>query len=225
MRSRHEMFGVIFDMAYVGLMTNIVLTLGSLPLVVVLTTTDPGRSWPLLALVSPLCAPGLCGAFAVLSAYTSLRSTTVVRTFARAWRASWRRATQLGALATAVLVVFGVDVRAATGHAVGAIVIPVLVVLMVLVIATALLMMVVIAERPDVQLRTAIRACLYFAVRRWYLTAASLTVLALLTTFFAAKPALAAGLAATPLLYVVWANSRFTIRDVLGPAPHRAARA
>jgi uncharacterized membrane protein YesL len=213
------MFAAIFDMVYVGLTTNILVAIGALPLVVGLLTTDPSRSWPLLALVTPLCAPGLCAAFAVLSTYSGTRSTTVVRTYTRAWRASWRRATQLGACATAALVVFGVDIRAAWGRTVGAVAIPVLVVLMVLVAATALLTLVVIAEQPGVPLRTAMRACLYLAVRRWYLTAVSLVVLAVLYTFFAAQPALALGLAAAPLLYVVWANSRFTLAAALGPAP------
>lgn len=225
MRTRHEMFAAIFDMVYVGLMTNILLAVGGLPLVVGLLTTDPARSWPALALVTPLCAPALCAAFAVLSSYSGTRSTTVVRTYTRAWRASWRRATQLGAGATAALVVFGVDIRAAWGHTVGAVAIPVLVVLMVLVAATALLTLVVIAEQPRVRLRTALRACLYLAVRRCYLTALSLVVLALLYAFFATRPALALGLAAAPLLYVVWANSRFTLQATLGPAPRLALEA
>ncbi len=225
MRTRHEMFAAIFDMVYVGLMTNILLAIGGLPLIAGLLTTDPTRSWPMLAVVTPLCAPGLCAAFAVLSSYSGTRSTTVVRTYARAWRASWRRATQLGASATATLVVFGVDIRAAWGRTVGAVVTPVLVVLMVLVVVTALLTLVIIAEHPDVRLRTALRACLYLAVRRWYLTAVSLVVLTLLYTFFASRPALALGLAATPLLYVVWANSRYTLQAALGPIPRLALEA
>ncbi len=78
------------------------------------------------------------------------------------------------------------------------------------------------AERPAVRLRDAARACLYLALRRWYLTALSLVVLAFLQTLLASRPALALGLAAAPLLYVVWANSRFTLRSVLEPAPSLA---
>jgi uncharacterized membrane protein YesL len=219
MRIRHETFGAIFDMAYVALMTNLLLVVGCLPLVVGLIVTDPSRSWPLLALVAPVCAPGACAAFAVLAAFTSEGSTTVVHTFARAWRASLRRATALGAVATAALVVLGVDAHAAWGRPVGAVAIPVLVVAMVLVVATALLALVVVAERPAVRLRDALPVCLYLAVRRWYLTAASLTVLALLETLLASRPAIALGLAAAPLLYLVWANSRYTLRAALGPAP------
>jgi len=219
MRIRYETFGAIFDLAYVTLMTNLLLVVGCLPLVVGLIVTDPSRSWPLLALVAPACAPGVCAVFAVLAAFSGEHSTAVVRTFARAWRASLRRATALGAAATAALVVLGVDARAAWGRPVGAAAIPVLAVAMVLVVATALLALVVVAERPAVRLRDALRVCLYLAVRRWYLTGASLAVLALLETLLASRPAIALGLAAAPLLYLVWANSRYTLRVALGPMP------
>ena len=219
MRIKHETLGTVFDMVYVALATNLLLVVSCLPLVAGLVATDPARSWPLLALVAPLCAPGLCAAFAVLSAFSSERNTAVVRTFAKAWRASLRPAAALGALATAALVVFGMDARAAWGHPVGAAAIPLLVTAMVLVAVTSLLALVVIAERPEVRLRDALRACLYLGLRRWYLTAFSIAVLALLEALVASRPAIAFGLAAAPLLYVVWANSRFTLREALGPLP------
>jgi uncharacterized membrane protein YesL len=223
MRIKHETLGAFFDMVYVALMTNLLLVVSSLPLVVGLLTTDPARSWPLLALVAPLCAPGLCAAFAVLSAFSGERDSTVLRTFATSWRASLRRATALGTLASAAVVILGVDARAAWGRPIGAAAIPVLVTAMVLVTATSLLALVVIAERPAVRLRDALRACLYLALRRWYLTAFSLSILALLETLIASRPAIAFGLATAPLLYVVWANSRFTLREALGPIPSASA--
>ena len=239
MRIRPDTLGVIFDVVdvvYVALVTNVLLVAGCLPLVLGLVVTDPARSWPLLALVAPLCAPGLCAAFAVLAAFSAGRadgwgsppggrSTAVLGTFGRAWRASLRRATALGALATGMLVVLGVDARAAWGRPVGAVAIPVLVVAMLLVVSASLLALVVLAERPSVRLRAALRACLFLAVRHWYFTLLSLAVLALLQTLIASRPAIAFGLAAAPLLYVVWANSRFTLRAALGPAPGLAQKA
>jgi hypothetical protein len=86
----------------------------------------------------------------------------------------------------------------------------------------------VLAERPAVRLRDALRASLYLAVRRWYLTALSLVVLVLLVQVVATRPAIGLGLVASPLLYVVWANSRFSLRPALDPAqstaPERAPR-
>jgi len=224
-RIKHETLGAVFDMVYVGLMTNLLLVVSCLPLVAALLTTDPARSWPLLAVLAPLCAPGVCAAFAVLGAFSGERSTTAVRTFAKSWRACLRRAATLGALSSAALVVLGVDARAAWGRSIGAVAIPVLVTAMVLIAATSLLALVVLAERPAVRLRDALRACLYLALRRWYLTAFSMAVLTLLEALVASRPAIAFGLAAAPLLYVVWANSRFTLREALGPVPGRPGAA
>jgi uncharacterized membrane protein YesL len=224
MRIRHETLATIFDLVYLVLMSNLLLVIGCLPMVVGLIATDPARSWPLLALVAPLCAPGLCAVFAVFSAYGNDRSTTVIPTFVRAWRSSLRRACALGAVTTAVLVVLGVDVRAAWGKPVGAIAIPILVVAGVLVGATALLAAVTLAERPAARLRDVARACLYLALRHWYLTALSFVVLGVLQALLASRPALALGVAAAPLLYTVWANSRFSLRPVLGPGNLRPTR-
>jgi hypothetical protein len=73
-------------------------------------------------------------------------------------------------------------------------------------------------ERPTVRLRDVLKASLYLAIRRWYLTLLSLLVLVLLVEVVAAKPAIGLGLVAAPLLYVVWANSRFTLRTALDGA-------
>jgi hypothetical protein len=54
-------------------------------------------------------------------------------------------------------------------------------------------------------------------------TAASLLLLALLVAVVAARPAIGLGLAAAPLLFVLWANERFVLRPVLDPAPSAAA--
>ncbi|MFI5896321.1 hypothetical protein ACIA5D_40100 [Actinoplanes sp. NPDC051513] len=206
------MIGRIFDVVYVGLMTNILLTAACLPLVVLLATTDPGRSWPLLALLAPLLGPALCGAFAVLSDFGA---GSPVRTFIRVWRASAPRALAVVGACSAMVVVLAVDCRWALGHPAGALAIPLLVVAMVLAVATTLLALVVLSERPGVRVRDAARVSVYLAVRHWYLTLFSLAVLAVFQALLAERPALALGLAAAPLLYVVWAGSRFSLHPVL----------
>ncbi len=254
-RIKHETYSAIFQMVYLGLATNALLLIGCAPLVIGLIVTDPTRSWPLLALVAPLCTPAVVAAFAVLSTASpspsspgsspasspgsspgdlvrtvgtarpklangqrfvqDQRQRGVARDFGRAWVSSWRRATALGAMATAALVVLGVDIAWAWGQQIGAVMIPVLVMLMVLVVATSLLALVALAERPTARLRDVLRCSVYLAIRRWYLTVVSLLVLGLLAALFASRPALAVGLAASPLLYVVWANSRFSLRPAL----------
>jgi uncharacterized membrane protein YesL len=211
----------IFEVAYVGLMTNVLLAGAGLPLVIVLLTTDPGRTWPLLVLAAPLAAPALTAAFAVLARYDSDRSTDVVGTFARTWQLTARRALAVGGVTTALLLVLGVDIRWAWGRPVGALVIPLLAVGILLVAVTALHCLVVLAEEPSAGLRRVARASLYLAVRRWYLTLLSLLVLGFLEQIVLTRPALGLGLATTPLLYVVWANSRFTLHHHLKETPAR----
>lgn len=217
-RVSHETYSQVFGTAYVVLMTNLLLVIACLPFVVGLVVTDPARSWPLLALVAPLCAPALVAAFAVFAAFSAEGTTTVVRTFAVAWRSSLRRALAIGALATGSLVVLGVDARVGWQSRLGALAIPVIVTLAVLVVATATLALVGVVERPRARVRDLLRASLYLAVRRWYLTVVSLFVLGLLFMLVAARPALGLGLAAAPLLYVVWANSRYALRPALDRA-------
>ncbi len=215
----HETYATVFSVAYLGLVTNALLALGLAPLLAVLLTSDPASSWPLLAVLLPLAAPALTAAFAVFSAYSADATIGVVRTFVRSWRASFRRAAAIGALAAAALVVLGVDAQGAGTRPAAAWAVPVLAVVALLVVATAVLALVALAEVPQARLRTVLRAALYLAARRWYLTVVSLAVLGLLGALLAAKPALAIGLATAPLLYVVWANSRYSLRPALPVGP------
>lgn len=113
------------------------------------------------------------------------------------------------------VVVLAVDARAVWGSRIGAVAIPFFVTVGVLTVATATLALVGLAERGDVRVRDLLRAALYLAVRRWYLSAASLVVVGLGLAMVATRPVLGLGLAAAPLLYVVWANSRYAMRPVL----------
>ena len=55
---RHDTWASIIAMLYLALIVNLLLLVSCLPFVVLLVTTDPMHSWPLLALTAPLCAPG-----------------------------------------------------------------------------------------------------------------------------------------------------------------------
>lgn len=208
--SRH--LGTVFDLAYLALMTNVLLAVAAFPLLAAMFA-------PLWLIGAPLAGPALCATFAVFAAHPG----PVIGTFARAWRTSLRKATAVGALATTAVVVLGVDVRAAWRHPAGAVVIPVLAVLIALVLATTLLALTALAERPGARIRDVLRAGLHLGVRRWYLTVPSLGVLALLEALFAVKPVLAPALAASPMLYVVWANSRWTLAPTFHPKTERTS--
>jgi uncharacterized membrane protein YesL len=236
MRIRPDIFLAATHTLYAALISNLLLIVGCAPLVVGLVITDPARSWPLLALAAPLGAPAFVGVFAVMASLSGpgiwkpdadgrTRSIAAVRTFGRAWRASLRRATTVGALATAALVLFGVDIAWAWGKPIGAAAIPVLVTLMILVVATTVLSLVALAERPTARLGAVLGPALYLAVRKWHFTIVSLGVLALLLRIIAERPAIGFGFVAFPLLYIVWAGSRYSLRPLLDSAPATAGQA
>ncbi|GAA1648285.1 hypothetical protein [Actinoplanes couchii] len=202
----------VFQGVYAALMTNVLLAIACAPLVLIVLTTDPSRTWPLLVLFAPLAGPALVASFTVLR-------TLEAGGFWRAWRASARPALTTGAVATVALLVLGVDAAWAWGQPIGAALLPVIVVAMTLIAVTTILVLVALAEKPGIRLRDAVRAAVFLGVRRWYLSLFSLFVLALFEALLAAKPALAIGIAASPLIYIVGANSRFTLNPLIERNP------
>lgn len=207
----------LFGAVYLGLATNVLLAVGNLPLLALLLTTDPAASWPWLAAVVPLSAPAVVAAFAAFRAHAS-GSPDVIRDFIAGYRRAWWRSLALAALATLVLVVLLIDVRYFSDSPIGVVVIPLLGVLLLLAVSMCVLGFTALAEVPQARLRDVLWASLYFGLRRWYLTAGSLVVLAAFVWFFTTMPALALGLAAAPAFYLAWANSRHTLLPVLDVA-------
>lgn len=212
----------VIGVVYLGLMTNVMLAVGSLPLVALLLATDPAVTWPLIAGAAALSAPAVVAAFTVFRDHRE-GSTGVVRVFLAAYRRVWHRAFGLGAAITATAVVALVDVRFFSNSTLGVVFIPLLGVLTVLVLAVGIVALTALAEAPTARLRDILRASAYLALRRWYLTAASLVVLGAYAALFAAMPAMALGVAAAPALYLAWANCRHTLLPVLEVSPTPAA--
>lgn len=213
-RISHDTWATILGVVYLGLMANVLVLIAAAPLVVLLITTDPALSWPLLALAVPLSAPALTGAFTAFREF-GRGEPQVVRSFLRGWKATWRKGMLIGAAAAASVVVLLVDVRAVAALPASVVVVPVLALLTVIAVATALVALVALAEAPQARLRDILKAALYLSVRRWYLTALSFAVLGVQTALFTTMPAIAIGLTCAPALYVAWANSRYTLRPVL----------
>ncbi|MFF2486877.1 ferredoxin-NADPH reductase [Microbacterium sp. NPDC058062] len=220
----HETWASLIGMIYLGLIVNLLLVVSSLPLVVLLVTTDPLYSWPLLAIAAPLAAPGLAAAFRAFREHGE-GGLGPIRAFVAGLRATWRRALLIGAAVAAVIVVLLVDVRMLSNTAVAVFTVPLLGVLALLAIAVGLVALVAIAEVPAARLRDVLRASLYLSLRRWYLTAASLAALAAQVAVFATAPALGLGLTASAALFFAWTNSRFTLRPVLDLDEKAAAQA
>lgn len=220
----HEMWSSLIGIIYLALVVNLLLAVASLPLVVLLATTDPLYSWPLLAAAAPLTAPGVAAAFRAFREHGA-GGLTPVRAFAAGLRDTWRRALALGAAVTAVVVVALVDVRMLSGTASAVVTVPLLGVVAVLATAVGLVSLVALAEVPTARLGDVVRASLYLSLRRWYLTAVSLAILAAQAAVFATAPALGLGLTASAALYFAWTNSRFTLRPVLDLDERAAAQA
>lgn len=211
----YSMFQQLTGTIYMAIGTNALLIVATAPLVAVYLVGDLGGSWPLLVIFSPLLGPAVAAAFTVFQSYSEQGVVTVVRTFVRGWRASFRRAIIVGVATSGLLFILAVDVVAVRGSSVGAFAIPMFVMAAVLTIAVSLHILVGVAADPDVTLRTAWKACLFLAVRRWYITAVSLAVVGVLSTIIATAPALGLGLIAAPVLYLAWANSSYTLRPAL----------
>lgn len=212
-----EAFHGAFGLVYLMLVVNLLLVAACAPLVALAVTTDPARSWPLLAPAAAVAAPGAAAAFRAFGEH-SRGGDGPARAFARGYRDCWRHALAVGALTAGVLTVLLVDVRALAASSAGVLVVPLLVVLSALALGLGAVALVVVAEAPRARLRDVLRASAYLAVRRWYLTAASLVACGVQAALFAQAPALGLGLTAAPVLYVVWANSRYTLRPVLAAA-------
>lgn len=213
-RISNQTLTAVFGVAYLGLMTNAVLVVAALPLVVLLMTSDPASTWPALAVAAPLAAPGLTAAFTVFREHAG-GGAGVVRVFLSGWRATWRRAMALGALASAAAVVLIVDLHLLGSGDLAPVVVPALAVVLLLVATVTLIGLVAIAEVPHARLGEVLRASAYLGIRRWYLTLVSLAVLVVQFAVFANLPAIGLGLTAAPALYLAWANSRYTLRPVL----------
>jgi uncharacterized membrane protein YesL len=202
---------------YLGLVTNALLVLGFLPLVLLLMTTDPAYSWPFLMIAAPLCAPSITAAFRVFASHGDV-GPGVIRAFLSGWLATWKHSMVVGVCTVGALLVLLVDVRALSSSLFGVLVVPLLGVLVVVVVSVATVAAVAIAEAPRARLRDVVRASGYLALRRWYLTAVSLAVLAVYVAAFVNAPAIALGVIAAPVLYLVYSNGRFTLRPVLTTA-------
>lgn len=214
----HSTISTVFGVFYQLMATNIALVIACAPVLFVVLTSDPATTWPVLALLAPVLVPAVMAAFAVFTDSTD----GVIRTFARTWRRSLRRGLVLGAAASGSVTVLALDIVYLFGSRAGAVAVPVLAVLIGLVLATTLHAAALTVDVPAARSRDVVRWSAYLAVRRWYLTAVSFAVIGLLGTLFVVKPAIALGLATTPLLYVVWANTRWALRPAVVEPPRTA---
>lgn len=213
-----HLFTRISNLLYVGLATNLLLAVSSLPLLVVVIGLDPTQALVPLAIATVIATPGLPAVFEVFRRYSDEGSVEVVRTFLRAWLHHLRRSLQVGLLAVIAAAVFAVDIVWVWRQPFGAIAVPLLGIGVGLTAAITLGCLVAVVDRPDASLRILAKAAGYLMLRRWYLTAVSTVAAAALCAVVAQRPALGIGIAAAPLLYLMWANTRHALTPILGKA-------
>lgn len=211
----HQIFLTVSGVVYLGLATSLSVALVSLPLVALLLTGDPAATWLPLAVLATLAGPAFTAAFAVFRAYTDDGSTTVARTFFRAWVSGFGKSAAIAGLTSVTVTVLSVDVSVLWGQRLGAVAIPVLVTAAVIALATGLTALVVASEARTARLRDVLKAALFIGIRRCYAPVLSLAALAVLGALVARAPALGLGLGTAPALYLLWATSRHAIHAVL----------
>ncbi|PPF43633.1 ferredoxin-NADPH reductase [Pseudoclavibacter sp. AY1F1] len=217
-RVSHTVYSTAFNVAYLALAVNAMLAVMSLPFLILLVTTDPSLSWPLLAASAALTGPGIAASFATFRAHAE-GDTDVIRSFIRGVRRTWKRALVISAVTSAVVTVALVDVFVLVPTGIGVLLVPLLVVVAILTLATAAVTLVAITQVEDTRLLVLVRASLVLSVRRWPMTFASFAIVAVQAAVLTAAPAIAIGLTTAACLYVVWAGGRYTLQR----APARVA--
>jgi len=206
-----------------GLITNLLLAVSCPPLLLIALLGSGPPSITGSVLLLPTAAPGMAAAFGVFAGLTQEPDRAPGRAFVRAWRRSWRPALAVAAVGSAALGILAADVGYVWGTPYGALLIPLFLTLAALAGATTLLALVAVSQGPSPGPLALLRPCAVLAARRWYLSAMSLAVLSVLPAAVAARPALGLGLAPAPLLYVVWANGRHSLRPAALARPPATA--
>ncbi|NED94894.1 ferredoxin-NADPH reductase [Phytoactinopolyspora alkaliphila] len=208
----------IFGTVYVGLMVNLLLAATCSPLLVALAIVrDPVASWPFFLALSAVCAPALAGAFGCFRELSDGGGSTVLRPFWTAYRSAARRALGVWVAGSAIVTALLVDGVVLARTAWGGALVPFFVTTSLLVVAVVVGVVVMVVERPDARLRDLVRPSIYLLARRWYLVAMNLAVLALAVGIALLKPAIGLLVVCSPLLYVVWANTRYMLNPPATP--------
>lgn len=214
----------VFGVVYVGLVANVQFALAIAPLLAALAVVrDPLASWPFFAVLSCLCAPALAGVFGCFAALDEDGSPVVLRPFWGAYRRAGGRAVAVWVLGTGLAGVLVADAVVLARTAWGPALVPLFATSAVLVGAAVIAVVTVLAARPAgaaPRLRGLLWPCLAVVARRWYLAVANVALLGLATAVVLLQPVVGLLVALAPLLYVVWANTRYAVAPLLSEAAH-----
>jgi hypothetical protein len=205
---RPETYEAIFGIAYLALGAGVCLSGAALPLVAALTLlADPLAAWPTLIVAALPLGAGIATGFHVFAA---ARERGVPAPFRDAWHGVRRlagRATVVWGLLCALLFVVIVDVIAIWATPWAAVIGPLLGVLVLIGVPTALIALTGLSRTPGLPLPALLRASAWLAVRRLPLTLLSLAVLAGWGMVFLAQPVVGVLGVGGFALYVLWSNA------------------
>lgn len=217
------LFLKVSGIAYLILMGDVLLMATTAPVWLIFFLTPLSQSWLALALVSPLLAPAVAGAFTVFRAYVVDGSTSVIRGFFRGWQASAKKSLVLGLAGAGLAIVIVVDLQAVAGATWSPLTLPGFVMAAVLGLITILTGLALIVARPATGRWAALRAGLLLGVRGGGWSLVSVSALAGFAWMLWDGPALALIAAPAPVLFVVWYDANRALAPLLDPdaAPRR----
>lgn len=216
-----EAFGSIFGFVYTFLAVNFLLAAANAPLVFFLSfVRDPVAAWPFFLALAVTIAPSLAGAFTAFHALAEEDGPAVkpVAAFVRGYKDSFRRAAPVGIIAVVLLGFLGMDLAILQSMPAAAVLVPLVVVAAATTVCVAVLVVAGMVVLPQVRLKSLAKAALYISVKRWYLSAAALVLLAIVAAAALVQPVLGTALAPAPLLFVVWSNAAFAFKAELQKA-------
>jgi hypothetical protein len=205
---RPETYEALFEIAYLGLGAAVCLGGAALPLVAALTLlADLLAAWPTLLVAALPLGAGVAAAFQVFAAARERGTPAPFRDALHGVRRHAGRATAVWALLCALLFVVIVDVLAIWGTPWAAVIGPLLGVLVLLGVPTALIALTGLSRTPVLTLPALLRASAWLVVRRAPLRLVSLVVLVAWGLVCLAQPVLGVLGVGGFALYVLWSNS------------------
>jgi len=203
---RNSSWDLIWSYVHRILMVNAGVVLANLPLLAALAVVERPWDYPVFfALLSLTVGPSVAGIFAYLEQEDDRAG---FRELVRGYRRSFRRAMVLWSLSVATIAVVAADIVVLHDSSVGALLVPALAMVALVVLCSAATALAGLVHRLDVRLRDLVVSALYLSVRRWWITLANAALLVVAVAIVNQAPVL--GLATVPgcVLFVVWNNSR-----------------
>mgnify|MGYP000044194554 CR=1 FL=1 len=216
-----DTWSTIWSLVHRVLVVNLGLAVANLPLLVALAVVaQPWRYPVFFGLLAVSVGPAVAAAFGYLRQAED-DDRAPVREYVRAYRRNFVAALARWSAATVLVAVLVTDIVWLHDAGTAAVLVPLLVVLTVLVLATTVLLLALVELAPGLGVRAAVRAAAWSAVRRAPLNLLSLVVL--LAALLSVNQAPLLALATLPgcALLVVWVNSRVALSPALPFEPPR----